>query len=536
MKTRVSGDEPARSSGHPLLLAEEIAAALTVAVGNADWNQVARLVREHWIVLSFEHWQLVRETLRVLPDSYSSTDPVVRAATAFFLELGTGQAQVPDVVPLNEKELDALGMSSQAFDVLVVGTTRIIIHRMCGQFQEAGELSERLRRIAAIAARRPQTVSAKATLPYLRLQWAVTKQLVGELDNSTDEFRMVYRGGDGMGLDFLTRNAAGGLALNNIIAGDVRQALEWLKVEEQYGDSPRHWANDRVRVSGLVATALVCIERADADGARASLTVLDEISDSEELWAFATHAQCQLALLSGNAAEGIDRLARAISIHDFWYRENTLGHQLLVASAAELHCALGNGTEALAVAASAPPHLQRLVRSRIALLTDDPSTALSEASTLLSSNGVSLRFTLDALMIAISSAVATARHELATEYLNRALSLAEITGAIRPFLTLTAEALDWIAAAGLEQTLTTSGIDARSGPRLFTERVTTVRLTQRELEVLRELASGRTMTTISVRMFVSLNTVKSQIRSIYRKLGAHSRAEAIETAIRLRLL
>ncbi|CAM2865787.1 LuxR C-terminal-related transcriptional regulator [Prescottella defluvii] len=71
---------------------------------------------------------------------------------------------------------------------------------------------------------------------------------------------------------------------------------------------------------------------------------------------------------------------------------------------------------------------------------------------------------------------------------------------------------------------------------MVTERVTTVRLTQRELEVLRELASGGTMTTISVRMFVSLNTVKSQIRSIYRKLGAHSRAEAIETAIRLRLL
>ncbi|MCA1005480.1 LuxR C-terminal-related transcriptional regulator [Rhodococcus hoagii] len=530
----MSGDESA-GGGHPLAVAEHIAATLTAAVDNADWKQVARIIREHWIVLTYSHWQLGREAVRALPDSYASADPVIRAAEAFFLELGTGHAEVPDVVPVGEEELDALGRSNHAFDVLVVGTTRIIIHRISGQYSAASELSERLRRIAAIAARGPQTASAKAALPYLRLQWAITKQLVGELDESTDEFRLAYRGGEGMGIDFLTRNTAGCLALNNIVAGDVHKALEWLKIEERY-DNSSHWAEDRVRVSGRIARALVCLERADTAGARESLTELGEISDSEELWAFAAHAHCRLALLSDNAAEGIDRLARAISIHKLWYREETLGYQLLTDSAAELHCALGNGTAALAVAASAPPQLQRLVRARVALLAGDPSSALSEASTLLSSTGVSPRFTLDALMITISSAVATARHELASEYLSRALSLAELTGAIRPFLTLTQESLDWIAAAGLETELTVSGFDPTTGPRLFSERVTTVRLTQRELEVLRELASGRTMTMISVRMFVSMNTVKSQIRSVYRKLGVHSRAEAIETAVRLRLL
>jgi LuxR family maltose regulon positive regulatory protein len=55
-------------------------------------------------------------------------------------------------------------------------------------------------------------------------------------------------------------------------------------------------------------------------------------------------------------------------------------------------------------------------------------------------------------------------------------------------------------------------------------------LTGRELSVLRLLPSTLTPREIAVELYLSLNTIKSHTRSIYRKLGVQSRHEAIEAA------
>jgi DNA-binding CsgD family transcriptional regulator len=52
--------------------------------------------------------------------------------------------------------------------------------------------------------------------------------------------------------------------------------------------------------------------------------------------------------------------------------------------------------------------------------------------------------------------------------------------------------------------------------------------TPRELEVLLLLGQGRSIANISSSLFVSENTAKSHIRSIYRKLGVHSKQELID--------
>ncbi|KUJ39338.1 MULTISPECIES: response regulator transcription factor [Streptomyces] len=55
-------------------------------------------------------------------------------------------------------------------------------------------------------------------------------------------------------------------------------------------------------------------------------------------------------------------------------------------------------------------------------------------------------------------------------------------------------------------------------------------LTARELTVLRRLQTGDPLRRIADDLFVSHNTVKSHTRAVYRKLGAHSRAEALRRA------
>jgi LuxR family transcriptional regulator, maltose regulon positive regulatory protein len=62
------------------------------------------------------------------------------------------------------------------------------------------------------------------------------------------------------------------------------------------------------------------------------------------------------------------------------------------------------------------------------------------------------------------------------------------------------------------------------------------RLTPAEIAVLRELPSLLSLGEIATSRSLSLNTVKSHLRSIYRKLGVSSRREAVEAARRRNLL
>ena len=61
-------------------------------------------------------------------------------------------------------------------------------------------------------------------------------------------------------------------------------------------------------------------------------------------------------------------------------------------------------------------------------------------------------------------------------------------------------------------------------------------LSERELEILTLLASGRTNAEIAKDLFVAVGTVKSHVNSIYRKLDAANRAEAVTRAREMRLL
>jgi len=56
------------------------------------------------------------------------------------------------------------------------------------------------------------------------------------------------------------------------------------------------------------------------------------------------------------------------------------------------------------------------------------------------------------------------------------------------------------------------------------------RLTRRERVVLANLTEDVTLEEVAARLFVPRSTVKSTARSVYRKLGVSSRAEAVEWA------
>jgi DNA-binding CsgD family transcriptional regulator len=67
-----------------------------------------------------------------------------------------------------------------------------------------------------------------------------------------------------------------------------------------------------------------------------------------------------------------------------------------------------------------------------------------------------------------------------------------------------------------------SSAGARSGP--------VIDLTARETDVLNELALGGSYTDIAITLYITENTVKTHLASLYRKLGANRRADALRAA------
>ena len=55
-------------------------------------------------------------------------------------------------------------------------------------------------------------------------------------------------------------------------------------------------------------------------------------------------------------------------------------------------------------------------------------------------------------------------------------------------------------------------------------------LTKRELEILRQLSTGRTLTVIAAELHISQNTMKTHLKNLYRKIGAEGRHDAVEKA------
>jgi len=115
---------------------------------------------------------------------------------------------------------------------------------------------------------------------------------------------------------------------------------------------------------------------------------------------------------------------------------------------------------------------------------------------------------------------AQGNRRLALESLAAAVADAEPEGVVRPFLD-----------EGEPMAALLADLRGGASPTSLVEP-----LTERELDVLRLLAAGRSNAGIAADLFVELSTVKTHLIHLYGKLGVHSRTQAVARARALRLL
>jgi LuxR family maltose regulon positive regulatory protein len=188
------------------------------------------------------------------------------------------------------------------------------------------------------------------------------------------------------------------------------------------------------------------------------------------------------------------------------------------------------------------PHtaLGAVAAARIHLLVGEVSAA---ERALPDCTEVDLRTRIGADLVGALTALHSGADEIALDRVEDALLAAAPVALRRPFLTDAADLRDLLqrrvergsAAAGFAIDL----LQRMSGgptDELAVRRTLVDPLTDRELTVLRYLASTLSNAEIASELYVSVNTVKTHQRAVYRKLGAEGRRDAVRRARTLSLL
>jgi LuxR family maltose regulon positive regulatory protein len=374
-------------------------------------------------------------------------------------------------------------------------------------------------------------------LPVAWLQLAIGRLLVGDLDASVRLFGQARSAPLTEATTFVPRNSANSIALVLAMDGDLPHAREWLAVAEVDPDV-QGWLHPMVRAAGHVAAALAGVDQLDREAADAALCALGAATGPDEHWAFNLWARTRYALSWGDPEEMLRGIDMACNVHAVW--TGGAAKALLLAARLELVLALGQGDRALALLEQdAGHHLSVLAVARAWLLTGRPDAALT---TLVGCGRTVVHgvHVVERQVLLAQVNLRLDRRPAAGEAFRRALLVAASSGAVRAFATLDPaerDALVELAADPPGAAPVVRGSERLEAARqVFPARTMVVALSARERVVLRHLAQGLSGEQIARALFVSVNTVKSQVRSVYRKLGVGSRSEAVARAHELDLL
>ncbi|QYH35582.1 LuxR C-terminal-related transcriptional regulator [Salinibacterium sp. M195] len=278
-----------------------------------------------------------------------------------------------------------------------------------------------------------------------------------------------------------------------------------------------------------IATALGALESGNHDEALSTISVLSLRLNRLEHWAFVVWTRAQIRLATGEAQIALDELDSSVKQHKFRPLSDA-ARALLQSMKSDLHLAIGQRERALSELANMPASatlaVSMLSRARALLANND----LAAASGLLDIDRVrdtgTVREFAQALLLraVIEARLGYESRSLTT--MRRAANVMSNHGLTTPAIMVPQAELRDIAARHAPELLTL--FTRHADP--FTAVSLTNPLTPREREVLATLARSTSLDDVATALFVSVNTIKSQLRSAYRKLGVASGSDAIRLA------
>lgn len=490
--------------------------AFVHAIDAERWDLVLDVLRGHWKTLYTTNFLHMDGDLKRIPPEVLESEPLfgtLRRMHSQFSAPKDSPAPPPDLVDLPEVSDDAERLM------------RMISLRIDGRFENAASEYEMLRRVP-VPDFESSTQAERDGPAFVFLHLGLTLLLVGRFDDAHQMLRRGHRLGVG---SFIERDAAGKLTLVNAILGHVRDADSWWEEEQRHPQLP-HDSEVVVRPAGMIGSALARLERLDIESAVDLMTDLGPPSDQEELWGFFLYVYGQIALAAGTPADGLRYVEHHMRRFPGLRANGAVVGPLLAAVRADLHLAMGQTGVALDLLGGSTDPLTAPARARARLYDGDHAGALGVVRDHYGDLRCTQRDSLELSLVGAAASIGLGDREEAVTYLERAITTSTLTGVVRPFATLAPGTLATFATLGPE--LPPAVRDAGAPPPA----PGSTELTGRELAILASLGTGDSITAIARRHFVSANTVKTQLRSVYRKLGVRSRDAAVHEARRRGLL
>lgn len=501
---------------------------LREAIDGAHWQRAVALLEASGPALYWSHHESeLAVELDRLPGELVRQSPLL----PYQVVLVGGRRPLPELaLPQDQDALRALGRGAGARTVLQQVTLAMMAARQSQDQATARTLLERGDVVAAEAA--GDVGPGVDPVPWWHLEAGITEYVVYDRAAAQHRWELAFgdRHRDPQGLVGVA--AAGRLALMFSMIGDMRQALVWRERALAEGD-PTTLAGRRALGPAMTSRMVDACERLDGGEAIAALPALPSALDRrEEMWPQVLVTQCLYGIVFGDPRTALELLDEVKRTRMAGHGPTTMVYQVVAASEVALALALGDVVRAEETldAAGNGPHLN-LLRARLVLLTGDLVGTVDLATIALANPRATIteRGALSVLLMAAEHQ--RGDRERAVLHAQEGSRSATRQGSLRSFLSVDRTVIDDLARdvpflGEVGRVLDASSLEARY-PTRVTE---TIRLTRREQVVLEQIASGKTLTLIARELVVSENTVRSQRRSLYRKLGATDRRRAVSIA------
>lgn len=490
--------------------------ALTSALESAQEDAIAA-------ALTLHVWPLLNGCFGRFEEAYRAL-PVSVRARHFPLE-ALGQLVVIGGLSQRAREVGVFDhRRASAKEAGGIHFVQLLAARLAGDYAAANRSATRLADWSRAAGGEGLVVNGPAA--FFMSQSGLTELLQHRTTTAVRRFGMARRLAAGATLHDSERDALGKAALAHILRGSISNARRLLDLAEAMPLNAPELFQRFSASSERSARALIAVEQ--QSGTAAVLDTLVPLESADELWPFKMLALARDAFARESPLEALEfaTVAAATQI----VPSRSLASDALTATRMEALLAMDQPLAASRAGDDDDGILTRIARMQLSIRTGDRARARRLGAALLADADASPQVQLVTRLLAawtdtldgapLSPSTAT----MAAGY--------AVQGGARLFTSVPSYVLDGLRAQLDDpEALAVPG----RGRRAAGQALLTHPLTQRERRVLAALATTRTVGDISLELKVSPNTVKTQLSSLYRKLGVGSKAEAVAVATRLGL-
>ncbi len=506
---------------------------LEAAWQGQDWDRCCRIIDRWWPQLSFSTFRyLIQRVILEVPRDVIRAHRGAWYMAEYVRAMPMGGAPID--IPSHPAVLLEVTRTGEARDILRRITMAMIGRRRFHQFDEARQIADRGLPLAEATAAAVHGPSASIGA-FWYLQSAITHELGGDLERASQMYRKAWSARRVDELGFCGRDVAGKLAMSSALQGNRSAAVRWL-AEGANAVTTTPWLEPHLQIGPSVAQLLMAIDELDGTYAREMSDRLASVSlDAQEYWSVVTAARARRDITWGDPHAAFDLVER-MSTHHATAAGSGLAFALMGVVRADALLAMGHATRAAAVLTEISATGFGVVpHARLPLLTGDAEEARARAAHALDGS-LWPRWRTALLMIDSAAAMSMGDMAAATTSMTKAVDRIIDNQDLRALATVSPAVLDALVDSVPKLRDLMRSFDRTGVAPIYPDALDLVTISPREAAVLNALVGARTLDDVAAVLVVSKNTVKSQVRSLYAKLGVHNRQDLLLEARRLGFL